>query len=198
MNESELETLKIDYLYRSIEDTQSTVRHLDTKVSFLFLVICVPIPNLQGVYDLYISSSHVSDAFHYIALFILMIWAASLYAAVKSIAPINTPQLEEEGSLPNGTFYSDSLFNFTLADRLFNNSKRTNLTLDQLLTELPTNTEEIRRELAYVKLKLTYIRGVKALRSSLCANLTIIWILMGGIYWLLVLHGTGIAPTPNS
>ena len=196
MNETELEKQKLIYLYQSIQHAQHTIRLLDTKVGLLFLIICAPIPSLRAIFDLYILSTDLTALFHYAALLILAIWAASLYAAVKSLAPVTTPRLEMEGKPPAGTFFGESLYTFTLMDRLLNTPKQPNHTFDEYLDLHPSSDEELRRELTFVKMQISYIRGIKAMRSSLCANLTISWILAGGFYWLLVLYGSGSTTTP--
>jgi hypothetical protein len=42
---------RIEFLYHAIDDTQSTIRAIDIKIGFLFVVIVLPMTKLSSIYS---------------------------------------------------------------------------------------------------------------------------------------------------
>lgn len=182
---------KIDFLYQSIVDTQSTIRAVDVKIGLLFVVAFLPVAELKEIISTYKALKDVSDLYFYSMLLVGFLWVLSVYTLFKSTISISDPKSHISGELPKGNFYSRNLFTLSAIDNFFNFPIKSNQTVDMFSGELPKDENEVIKELSFEKLKVVYIRDVKIKRSSLCGSLIFSWLCLGCLLWILYLLEVG-------
>jgi len=176
---------KINFLYKAIEDTQATIRAVDVKAGFIFVVIFLPITNLDQIFLIAKKLINISCLYGVLLTPILMLWFVSIYTLFKTVSSISNPSDHISGDKTEGVFYSPSLFPFSFIDNFFNFPIKSNKTIKNYLSILPSNEENIIKELIFEKMKLTYIRDVKIHRLSLCLKSLFIWLNLGLLCWLI-------------
>ncbi|MCY0965475.1 hypothetical protein [Parathalassolituus penaei] len=182
---------KIDFLYQSIADTQSTIRAIDVKLGFLFVVAFLPVAGLEKIISLYETLKAASNLYFYSMLLFGFLWLASIYTLFKSTISISNPSRHVSGQLPKGIFYGGNIFTLNAIDNFFNFPVKSNQEVDQFSQDLPENEAEIIKELSFEKIKISYIREIKIRRSSLCGRLIFSWICLGFALWILYLLKVG-------
>lgn len=173
-----------EFLYQSIADAQGTIRAIDTKLGFLFVVVFLPvvaIPKIQDVHSL------TEDIWWYVALSIAVVglWLAALFFLYRALVSIKSPALSIENlEVTNGdSFYNGELFTLNPYDAFVNKKQKSNKTVANKVEELPTNEDELVKILMYESLKLAYIRDLKMLRSNYCMNCTFAFVFLGTLVW---------------
>jgi len=174
---------KIEFLYKSIEDTQSTIRAVDIKVGFMFVVIFLPITAMSNILTVGNGLITISHCYWWIITLITVLWGISLYLLFKTIVSISNPSERIDGEKPNGMFYGASLFSLSKADCFFNLPIKSAKNITDYANKMPTSEEELYKELIFEKMKLIYIRDIKIHRSSLLFKVTFFWLLLGSISW---------------
>lgn len=178
---------KIGFLYKSIEDTQSTIRAVDIKASFMFVVVFLPITALKNILTVGNGLITISHNYWWIITPTIVLWTISLYFLFKTIVSISNPAEKIDGEKPNGLFYGASLFSLSKIDYFFNFPIKSKKHISDYVKIMPTNEEELVRELIFEKMKLIYIRDIKIHRSNFLFKATIFWLVFGGISWALYL-----------
>lgn len=177
---------KNEFLYQAVQDTQSTIRALDVKSGFIFVVIVQPLLNFGALNTFYKNSIHIGCNFLSVLFFlIIFFWICSLFLLLKTIMPISNPLLniKERGDKPD-CFYLGGLFKLSLLDAFFNCNVQSTKTPKQYIEGF--NSSDIEIVLALEKIKLCYIRDVKSKRINYCIWLVFGWILLGLAMYVLV------------
>lgn len=179
-----------EFLYQSIADTQATIRAIDVKIGFVFVVLFLPLAALKQVYAVASVLVCISGWFVLPVAVVGALWLAAYFVLFKSIVSISSPSSQVLGGLSRGFFYDSDLYLLKLIDAFFNFPIQSSNSLDEYVAKLPVSEVDIVRELAFEEMKLVYIRDVKIYRSSLCKRLTFTWMLFGAILWVVFLiHG---------
>lgn len=182
------------YLYASIADIQGTIRALDTKAGFVFVVLSIPFSNLGKFYGTCHSfaSSSISNPYIFypaivlIAIFLLS-WAAAFVSTIRAIVSIDNPSdhIVNSNDL-SGSFYCGGLFDLGLIDSLINReSIRAGKDVNKHFDSLPTSPESIIKELSFEQIKLAYIRDIKSIRQKWAYKFTATWLLSGFMIYIL-------------
>ncbi len=170
------ENCKNDFLYRAISDIQATIRALDIKLGFLFIIYFSPV--LGGKEILNVVSSINGNCFYLTSFIIIFcVWCFGLYSLFLALKPIYNCNLEDTNFNAKGTFYSNHLYQFNTIDLICNFPQKPKISTTEFKKSLPTKNSEIESELIYEVYKLTYIRGLKSNRvtkSIYCAFISII------------------------
>ncbi|MFP6791540.1 MAG: hypothetical protein VB954_16335 [Thalassolituus sp.] len=175
---------KLEFLYQSIADTQATIRAIDVKIGFLFIVAFIPLAGLEKIISTFQILRDVSIIYLIVMLLTSFIWIVSIYALFKSLSSISNPAKHIEGNIPAGMFYSGSIYSFKKIDNFFNFPIMSNDTIEDFKRKLPNDENAIVEELIFEKMKLSYIRDVKIMRSSLSIRFSFYWIILGSLLWL--------------
>jgi len=171
--------LTIDFLYKSIEDAQNTIRAIDIKVGFLFAISIIPMSSLDKIISTFNCLSSVQIGFFWVTIFI---WGTSIFILFKTIVGISSPATHILGfENQKGIFYMPALFKFSWIDRLYNSKVQSKMNIEDMTIDIPKDYDEIIKELTFEKMKLSYIRDIKLERSTSCFYLTFSWIVLGGI-----------------
>lgn len=187
---------KVNFLYNSIGDTQATIRAIDVKIGFLFVIVMFPLTNISDIFKTVLSVYKLYEYWPPLIITTLIIsWFVSAYSLLKSLVGISNPLnhvsgVNVTGASPNGIFYGGYLFKLGIDNVLYNASKTTSSkTIAEETLNLPQNEDEIIRELILEKIKVTYIREIKMLRAKYCINSIAVWTITGSIIWISDLIG---------
>jgi hypothetical protein len=167
-----------EFLYQSITDTQATIKAIDVKLGFLFVLAFTPLTLLSAI------SPGINYLWNFDLLFRVLIvinfisWFLSLIYLFFSLTSISNPNNHISGPRPPGLFYGKNLFK-TESSNLFSTIKITcNHTVDNILSTLPSGNKII-EELIYEKIKITYIREIKISYYVRSTKLIFIWLCLG-------------------
>lgn len=175
---------KRDFLYQSISDIQQTIRAIDVKIGFMFVVLLLPLPVLEDIYKCISHYKQSSPTFFIFTIATIIAWLLSFFFLMVSVIALSSPSSHVQGAENlKGTFYESNLYNLKSVDAFINFPIKSNLNISEILTNLPTSEETLLRELAFEKAKLAYIRDIKILRSSYCIYLVPVWLLGGITLW---------------
>lgn len=184
---------KIEFLYQSVQDTQGTIRAIDVKLGFLFVVMLLPIIAIPAIYIVYLKIQVVL-LYKLLCLFSGLVWCMSLFLLFKGLISIKNPKkiIENLNTQTTCSFYDGDLYKFKLIDLFFNYPIVSNKTIEQKIEEIPSEEDEIIKALIVEKFKLAYIRDVKLKRSSLCILSTFVWVMLGSVLWSLSVFNVGL------
>lgn len=195
MTRDSVESQLLAYLYASIVDIQSTIRVIDTKIAIVLGVLVFPLTNLGKIYVNFAKLYKTTDCGNGQWLLWILVcafyitWLLAFVASVRAIMAIHNPVLHINGSnFPNGTFYNGCQFKTNLFDVYFTRKIKSSSTLDNYLTTFPKNIEEIKAELCFEQMKLTYIRDIKSIRLKWAYLFLVIWLVCGFISRMLYLY----------
>jgi hypothetical protein len=180
---SDSHELSIDFLYRSIEDTQNIIRAIDIKVGFLFAVNIIPISYLDKITNNFCRLSPVEQ---YLFWFATFVWVTSIYVLFRTIVSISSPDNHIRGArYQKGSFYMSSLFEFYKKDIFYNSDIESTENIGDKVRGIPKDYSEIIKELTFEKMKVSYIRDIKLKRSTYCFYSTFFCIFLGIIIVIL-------------
>lgn len=175
-----------EFLYKSIEDSQSTIRAIDTKLGFVLIIILTPLFSFSKIYSVYYSLS--SEAIYVFFSFIAFCsWILSLTTAFTALIAIQSPTRMIKDLDEYSSFYDGDIFRFGFLDSFLNIPTKPNKNLEAIIKQLPCDNNEIIKILSLEKMKLAYIRDIKIYRSSICLRFVPFWLCLGGSLWFLSL-----------
>lgn len=188
MDKKELDsTNRVNFLLASIVDMQSSIRAYDTKIIAIFVIIALPITQLNLLISIYYQLIKASVFWGIILLgSFVFCWLMSLIFSFLCVLSIDNPvDKAKNDSGAKGFFYTGNLYNLKFKNLLFINSvKSTSKLSDRLHSILVMNVEE---ELVYEQMKLAYIRDIKSKRQKVALIFTFIGLFIGLFSWLYIL-----------
>ncbi len=177
---------KIEFLYQSISDAQSTIRAVDVKLGFLFVAVFLPVVAIPKIYEVY---QIIKDVFIYQALSysLLFVWGLSLFFLYKALVSIKNPSsvIENIDGDENCPFHNGDLFSFSVIDTFINFPITSSRTIEQKCSALPDSPDQVITSLVRENIKIAYIRDLKIKRSTWCMRCTFLFISMGTLIWSL-------------
>jgi hypothetical protein len=179
---------KIDFLYASILDTQATIRSIDVKSGFLFVLLFTPIYTFDNISHLYLAILNEPKWFHCAVIVNITIWLLAITSLLMSVAAISNPSNHVSGANEPGSFYGGYLFSINFLDVFVNRKNTSTRTVLQETLTLPENEASIISELTFEKIKLSYIRTVKMKRFTFCIYSTFTWMITGILLYILYLQ----------
>lgn len=184
---------KIEFLYQSINDTQETIRAIDVKIGFLFIVIFLPLAAIDGISKALPALWNSPYHFGTISILTGITWVLSVYFLFKSLSAITNIQKHMIGTIPNDTFFKGGIPKLEIKDVFSINDIRAEKSVEDYLESLPKNENELLLELACEKMKVSLVRNVKALRVKVCTNLTLLWLTLGTFLSIIYLFKIGLS-----
>ncbi len=172
--------MRNDFLYASITDAQGTIRSIDVRAGFLFVVLFLPLSMLDKIWVIYGFPARPSKVMTGWIVVDLLIWALAIVALFNCVAAIDDPTRHIRGAAGKGSFYGGDLFNLSSAHIFFNLATQSKRSVGEEKDTLPKNDNELETELVYEKIKLIYIRTIKIKRFTAAARLTVIWLVSSG------------------
>lgn len=180
------------YIYNSINDMQSNIRVVDTKIALVMAILIMPLTNTGKIYLSFtkLYSELCGNKLYWIIVGLFIItWVMAFVSTIRAIMALDNPvkhiKMEEDCK---GTFYSGGMYGLSLIDSFMNRkSIKAVCTLEQHIERLPNSDEKVIRELAFEQLKLAYIRDMKLNRLKWSIIFTMIWLFIGFIGRMLTL-----------
>ena len=178
---------KIEFIYDSIHDIQSTIRAVDTKVATLLIVISIPLTNIGKIVN------HLENLlfkgyriFGWILVVVFVLsWILSLVAAVRAITAIDDPLKHiNNSSRFKGAYYGGKLYKMGFIDVFLNRDiLKASKDVDGHYVDFPEQDIDIAKELIFEQMKLAYIRDIKICRFNFSIQATYLWFSFGLIIY---------------
>lgn len=174
-----------EFLIKAIEDTQATIRALDVKLGALLTACLLPFSNLGRIWAHF---KHLSEMLPcslgpLMGISFLLLWTASLYVLVKGLSAIDNPSRHVLATTPQkGSFYRGGLYKTALIDSFANRkSVQSTISLQSIISQLPSTDDEFENELAFEQMKVIYIREMKVKRFTTAFRISIIWLTVAAL-----------------
>lgn len=167
---------KIEFLYDSIHDIQSTIRAIDTKVATLLLVLSIPLTNVETIVnhlDKFLSKGYGIFGWILVVIFAIS-WALSLIAAARAISAIDKPlnHIINSERFKN-TYYGGGLYKMGFLDIFLNrDSLKASKDVNSYYRDFPEQDLDTAKELIFEQMKLVYIRDIKICRFNFSIQAT--------------------------
>ncbi len=181
---------KLEYLYASLSDIQSTIRAIDTKVSYLLVIFFIPLTKFRSIYItlrgllthdaplLSIVSGLLSFAF-------ISAWIIGLWCALRTIIAIDDPRNHIDGDRPESQFYPAHLFDHGFWATMGITRSTSKKQFNSHYASIPSESDEIAKQLTLEQMKTMYIASLKLKRSRNAYKFAIAWVVIGGVLWFL-------------
>lgn len=167
---------RFTFLTQAINDIQSTIRAIDVKIGFLFVLVFLP-STQAGPLKNYVQASSKAMGWEYTLLLIIMVaWLLSVYMLFMSVGAISNPSKKVAGARPSGIYHGSGLYDISLLDLFTNSRVKSDKTVDELNGEISVDIKFLEKELIYELLKVSYVRDMKAARFVACLRFTIFWV----------------------
>ncbi|WP_319231936.1 hypothetical protein [Draconibacterium orientale] len=178
---------QIEFLLASINDIQSTIRAFDNKIIAIIVVIILPLSQLKLLISIY---SHLIIDYLFIGILTLSVfvitWLLSLIFSILCILSIENPASKIVNDCnAKGIFYGAGLFKINYRYLLFRKKLVSTKSISDYSKDF--KLKEIKKELVYEQMKLTFIRDVKSKRQKIALISATLSILIGVLSWLFVL-----------
>ena len=167
------------FLYAAIEDTQGTIRSIDIRCGFLFVLLLSPV----AVGDKLLSWAVSCD--HHMAARILtgatcLAWIVAMAMLFSAVAALSNPAKHvRHAHGVSGSFYSGDLYRVNLLGHVWDRGIHSFRSLDDEVAQLPSSIQDVVRELTFERMKLAFVRAVKMRRYNSALALTPVVILLG-------------------
>lgn len=177
-----------EFLYASISELQSIIQSLDTKTSFLFILLLVPLSKMEGIYETLSGLIAAQDGVLQciiLALFAFfsLCWILAFAFALRTLLVIEDPAKHVDGDTPESCFYPSHLFDISHWQALFFPRSPSTTSFRDYYSRVPAEPGDISEHLAFEQTKMMYIVSVKTKRSRLSYCFTILWIITGVLLW---------------
>lgn len=183
---------KIEFLYQSINDTQATIRAIDVKIGFLFVVIFLPLAAIENISKALITLWKSPYHFGSVSVIVGIMWLMSVYFLFKSLSAITDIRKHMIGVVPDDNFFQGGMPYLSLWNIFSIGNVRAVKSVDDFLSGLPLDEKSLLSELASEKMKVSLIRNVKTLKVKVCTNLTLLWLALGMFLSVIFLFKIGL------
>ena len=185
---------KLQFLYASIADIQSTIRAIDSKVNYLLVVLFLPLTKLGAIFGKFAQLfAHHSATVRWFAftssILFTVCWLLSTMCALLTLLAIGDSKERISGERPDSTFHPSSLFDIGFLNALSLNARHAiKRDFKEHYDSIPEDKESIAEQLAVEQVKLMYIVALKGCRSRYAYGIATAWAIIGGAIWLLNLY----------
>lgn len=185
---------KLQYLYASLADLQSSIRAIDTKVGYLLVLLFIPLTRFNVIF-ITLKGLLTHGTMGHIAVFVILetaftvFWILGFWVALRTIIAIDNPKNHIDGERPDSQFYPAHLFRLNLMDVIWHAQSVSTIQFNKHYACIPQTDEEIAKHLTLEQMKAMYIVSVKLKRSVFAYYVTITWVIFGGVLWLSHLAG---------
>lgn len=171
-----------DFLYQSISDAQQTIRALDIKAGFVFLILLAPLPFAQEIYHHALTDCHRSSFGLVVVICAVTTWLLAIIMQFITISAIIDPQKKIQSPTGvEGSFFAGGLYSFNFVEAICGSNVLSKNSLDEQIALLPKDHDQIIRELTFERMKLSFILALKSKRSRFSNMFTLIWLISSAI-----------------
>lgn len=181
---------RLQYLYASLSDLQSTIRAIDSKISYLLVILFLPLTKLGAIYSrIHELLTHgvlwLAILAGFLAVTFTLVWLIGFWCALRTIIAIDDPKQHIDGDRPESSFYPGSLFSHGFWDIMGVTKTRSAIQFSRHYASIPDDVGEIAKQLTLEQMKAMYIASLKLKRSVKAYQAAIAWVMTGGILWVL-------------
>lgn len=181
---------KLQYLYASMADLQSTIRAIDTKVSYILVILFIPLTKFSAIYmtfkDLLTCERPCLPILSGILVFgFIAVWALGFWLALRTIIAIDDPRHHIDGERPDSQFYPAHLFQHGFWSIMGLTRTKSTTQFNKHYANIPSTEEDIAKHVTLEQMKTMFIVSVKLKRSVFAYYATIAWVILGGALWFL-------------
>lgn len=167
---------RTEFIYASLLDLQSTIRSIDVRAGFIFLILFSPLAVADKILGKFAELAKAHAPLTWAVIGCAVVWCVALATLFLTASAISDPAAHVSGDKPRGRFYGGDLFRFETGQLFRPRCVMSARSVEQELSSLPGTEAEVQAELVFEKLKLTYIRDLKLTRYNLSVFLTAIWL----------------------
>lgn len=178
---------KTEFLYNVIGDIQQTIKALDVKLGFLFVVYFIPVIGYESAFDVAAWLKNSCGCFFALSVATAGVWLFGFINLILAVSPISCPVNEPLTHSITGRFYNGDLFTFGIFGSLFNSKAQSIVGYKQFVRDIPSTDKSVEQELEFEVFKLVYIRDLKARRTKNCFFSIFISIVLGISLWTVYL-----------
>lgn len=178
--------MKTEFLYASINDTQSTIRSVDVRAGFVFVLLFLPLSVVDKLSVIFPLPAKLPCVFVVWIVIASILWLLAIITLFRCIVAIDNPATHVLNSNANGSFYGGDLFALNFGHAFANLPVLSARDVDGEIALLPSDETALERELVFEKIKLAYIRAAKIQRFAFAAWLTLSWLAAAGVLALLL------------
>ncbi|MFS0788786.1 DUF3307 domain-containing protein [Shouchella sp. 1P09AA] len=189
--QEEFNKRNVEFIYKSIEDAQNTIRFTDTKaaavIGFWTLMVTIFIGLEVRILKVATNINHWTTAIFllFLALFMIYLFIRSVWLAYLTLVPKSNPgeHIEKEGINTYGLFYLFGYnYSLPLKDRyLYQNKldlKLAGSTKEHLESLNRLTNEQVLAELIFEQQKTSFIRNLKIDRVNLAITNIIVFLIV--------------------
>lgn len=163
------------FLSNAVNDTQSTIRSMDMKLSVLLTLLLLPTAKLWYIVEYYklLHLRYNNCLGNILIAIIFLTWFLAIYIAVIAIGAISNPaQHVKNGGKYSGIYYLGKIYsNFNIIDSIYNRkSIKSSKSVSELKQEIDDPDTDLDEELLFELAKLAYIRDIKIYRFKWAIN----------------------------
>ena len=185
---------KKEYLYQSIADSQATIRAIDVKIGFIFVIIFLPLAAIDNVISKTVIMWNSSPYYIMAIIITAILWLLSVITIFSCVSVIKNPDRYIKGSIPTDTFFRGGIPDINVFNAFKITEFSTSQTIQELSATLPSKEGELIEQLTYEKMKISIIREIKSCKASFCLKLTLAWLTCGIALTILCSLKIGVRP----
>lgn len=178
---------RIDFLYASISDIQSTIRALDAKVLTILVLIILPMSQIGLLTTTFEKLRYCYCIFgSCLAILFIISWLISFTFFILSVLSIDNPAKKVNDDIGvQGLFYGSNIHRKRcLKDLLCFNFESSPFKLSEHAKRM--QNIDVEKELIYEQMKLVYIRDMKIRRQKITIISISLTICIGVVSWIIV------------
>lgn len=179
----------IEFLYQSINDTQATIRAIDVKIGFLFVIVFLP---LAAISEITAGAKQLWEVNVYYDLALIattLAWVLSIGFLFSCVKALNKIDKHINGDQPLDIFYSGGIAPISFLSLMKSKDIRSKLKIEEYISHLPKTDGDLIKHLSFEKMKVSLIREFKSCKSRICTNLTLTWLSLGIILSICFKYG---------
>ncbi|WP_208596395.1 hypothetical protein [Desulfonatronospira thiodismutans] len=186
---------RFNFLIASIQDMQSTIRAVDTKLTAILVVLVLPVTQSQVFAK---SLSHTwSQAgtgckviIAGLVITFALFWLATFVSSILGLWSSNNPAKMVSGANKvNGSFFLGGIYHFKWWHGFIKNQNiKSKISISECLENLPDENSII-DELVFEQMKLAYIRDKKISHQKAAYHCLIGGLIFGFFVWLILFEG---------
>ena len=190
-----MSTIKFNYLIASIQDMQSTIRAVDTKLTAILVILVLPVTQSQVFAK---SLAHIwsqADTGCKLVLAGMIIafalfWLATFVATMLGLWSINNPATNvSESNKVKGSFFLGGMYPFRWWHGFnINHDIKSIKSISECLENFP-DEDSINEELVFEQMKLAYIRDKKIRHQKTAYHCLSCGLISGFIIWIVLFEG---------
>ncbi|MCZ4061102.1 hypothetical protein O3W44_21410 [Pantoea sp. LMR881] len=179
----------IEFLYESINDTQATIRAIDVKIGFLFVIVFLPLAAISEITAGAKQLWALNVYYDFALIATTLAWVLSIAFLFSCVKALNKIDKHITGNQPLDIFYSGGVEPIYFLSLMKSKDIRSKLKIEEYISQLPKTDSDLINHLSFEKMKVSLIREFKSCKSRMCTNLILIWLSLGVVLSICLKYG---------